>query len=69
MGDELLTSLEDIFERLKEFLEDFLNPTETPSEEETGAEDAGMSRSINQAKVPFIFKLQEVWIKTKCIFF
>lgn len=51
MGGELLTSTEDITERWKEFLEDLLNSTDTPS-----AEDAGVGQSITQAEITEVVK-------------
>ena len=39
-GGELLTSTGDIVGQWKEYFEDLLNPTDTPSTEEAGARDS-----------------------------
>ncbi|KAI3359210.1 hypothetical protein L3Q82_002735 [Scortum barcoo] len=49
-GGELLTSTGDIVERWKEYFEDLLNPTDTPSTEEVEARDSEVDSSITQAK-------------------
>uniref|UniRef100_A0A671UP04 Reverse transcriptase domain-containing protein n=1 Tax=Sparus aurata TaxID=8175 RepID=A0A671UP04_SPAAU len=50
-GGELLTSTGDIVGRWKEYFEDLLNPTDTPSIEEAEAGDSEVDRSITQAEV------------------
>ncbi len=50
-GGELLTSTGDIVGRWKEYFEDLLNPTDTPSVEEAGAGDSEVDSSITQAEV------------------
>ncbi|KAI3360120.1 hypothetical protein L3Q82_014441 [Scortum barcoo] len=50
-GGELLTSIGDIVGRWKEYFEELLNPTETPSSEEVEARDSEVDSSITQAKV------------------
>ncbi|KAK3556221.1 hypothetical protein QTP70_006736 [Hemibagrus guttatus] len=52
-GDgELLASTGDIVGRWKEYFEDLLNPTDTPSVEEPEAEDSEVDSFITQAEVP-----------------
>ncbi|KAK3549592.1 hypothetical protein QTP86_005249 [Hemibagrus guttatus] len=50
-GEELLASTGDIVGRWKEYFEDLLNPTDTPSVEEPEAEDSEVDSSITQAEV------------------
>ncbi|KAM9358371.1 uncharacterized protein ABDE67_003862 [Symphorus nematophorus] len=50
-GGELLTSTGDIVGRWKEYFEDLLNPTDTPSLEEAEAEDSEVDSFITQAEV------------------
>uniref|UniRef100_A0A3B3HQU3 Reverse transcriptase domain-containing protein n=1 Tax=Oryzias latipes TaxID=8090 RepID=A0A3B3HQU3_ORYLA len=50
-GGELLTSTGDIVGRWKEYFEDLLNPTDTPSIEEVESEDFGVGLSITRAEV------------------
>ncbi|KAK3552040.1 hypothetical protein QTP70_031577 [Hemibagrus guttatus] len=50
-GGELLASTGDIVGRWKEYFEDLLNPTDTPSVEETEAEDSEVDPFITQAEV------------------
>ncbi|KAK3559963.1 hypothetical protein QTP86_033662 [Hemibagrus guttatus] len=50
-GGELLVSTGDIVGRWKEYFEDLLNPTDTPSVEEPEAEDSEVDSSITQAEV------------------
>ncbi|KAK3543181.1 hypothetical protein QTP70_012285 [Hemibagrus guttatus] len=50
-GGELLVSTGDIVERWKEYFEDLLNPTDTPSVEEPEAEDSEVDSFITQAEV------------------
>ncbi len=50
-GGELLTSTGDVIRRWKEYFEDLLNPTDTPSVEEAEMEDSGVDSSITQAEV------------------
>uniref|UniRef100_A0A671WJG1 Reverse transcriptase domain-containing protein n=1 Tax=Sparus aurata TaxID=8175 RepID=A0A671WJG1_SPAAU len=50
-GGELLTSTGDIVGRWKEYFEDLLNPTDTPSIEEAEAGDSEVDPSITQAEV------------------
>ncbi|KAI3364980.1 hypothetical protein L3Q82_001146 [Scortum barcoo] len=50
-GGELLTSTGDIVGLWKEYFEELLNPTDTPSTEEAEAEDSEVDSSITQAKV------------------
>uniref|UniRef100_A0A3P9I175 Reverse transcriptase domain-containing protein n=1 Tax=Oryzias latipes TaxID=8090 RepID=A0A3P9I175_ORYLA len=50
-GGELLTSTGDIVGRWKEYFEDLLNPTDTPSFEEAEGEDFGVGLSITRAEV------------------
>ncbi|KAK3574606.1 hypothetical protein QTP86_011469 [Hemibagrus guttatus] len=50
-GGELLVSTGDIVGRWKEYFEDLLNPTDTPSEEEPEAEDSEVDSFITQAEV------------------
>ncbi|KAK3514795.1 hypothetical protein QTP70_032195, partial [Hemibagrus guttatus] len=50
-GGELLASTGDIVGRWKEYLEDLLNPTDTPSVEEPEAEDSKVDSFITQAEV------------------
>uniref|UniRef100_A0A671XIN0 Reverse transcriptase domain-containing protein n=1 Tax=Sparus aurata TaxID=8175 RepID=A0A671XIN0_SPAAU len=50
-GGELLTSTGDIVGRWKEYFEDLLNPTDTPSIEEAEAGDSAVDPSITQAEV------------------
>ncbi|KAI3364865.1 hypothetical protein L3Q82_001049 [Scortum barcoo] len=50
-GGELLTSAGDIVRQWKEYFEDLLNPTDTPSTEEAEAGDSEVDSSITQAKV------------------
>ena len=51
-GGELLTSTGDIVGRWKEYFEDLLNPTDTPSIEEAEAGDSEFDSFINHAEVP-----------------
>ncbi|KAK3535605.1 hypothetical protein QTP70_017246, partial [Hemibagrus guttatus] len=50
-GGELLASTEDIVGRWKEYFEDLLNPTDTPSVEEPETEDSEVDSFITQAEV------------------
>ncbi|KAK3514352.1 hypothetical protein QTP70_015881 [Hemibagrus guttatus] len=50
-GGELLVSTGDIVGRWKEYFEDLLNPTDTPSIEEPEAEDSEVDSFITQAEV------------------
>ncbi len=50
-GGELLTSTGDVIGRWKEYFEDLLNHTDTPSIEEAEMEDSGVDSSITQAEV------------------
>ncbi|KAK3523969.1 hypothetical protein QTP70_017490, partial [Hemibagrus guttatus] len=50
-GGELLVSTGDIVGRWKEYFEDLLNPTDTPSVEEPEAEDSEVDSFIPQAEV------------------
>ncbi|KAK3543028.1 hypothetical protein QTP70_008717 [Hemibagrus guttatus] len=50
-GGELLASTGDIVRRWKEYFEDLLNPTDTPSVEEPEAEDSEVDSFITQAEV------------------
>ncbi|KAK3542618.1 hypothetical protein QTP86_031319, partial [Hemibagrus guttatus] len=50
-GRELLVSTGDIVGRWKEYFEDLLNPTDTPSVEEPEAEDSEVDSFITQAEV------------------
>ncbi|KAK3507178.1 hypothetical protein QTP70_009513 [Hemibagrus guttatus] len=50
-GGELLTSTGDVVGRWKEYFEDLLNPTDTPSVEEPEAEDSEVDSFITQAEV------------------
>ncbi|KAK3549912.1 hypothetical protein QTP86_015528 [Hemibagrus guttatus] len=50
-GGELLASTGDIVGRWKEYFEDLLNPTNTPSVEEPEAEDSEVDSFITQAEV------------------
>ncbi|KAK3542821.1 hypothetical protein QTP70_004326 [Hemibagrus guttatus] len=50
-GGELLASTGDIVERWKEYFEDLLNPTDTPSIEEPEAEDSEVDSFITQTEV------------------
>ncbi|KAK3538438.1 hypothetical protein QTP86_003713 [Hemibagrus guttatus] len=53
-GGELLASTGDIVGRWKEYLEDLLNPTDTPSVEEPEAEDSKVDSFITQAEVTVV---------------
>ncbi|KAK3552841.1 hypothetical protein QTP86_022544 [Hemibagrus guttatus] len=50
-GGKLLASTGDIVRRWKEYFEDLLNPTDTPSVEEPEAEDSEVDSFITQAEV------------------
>ncbi|KAK3513140.1 hypothetical protein QTP70_003771 [Hemibagrus guttatus] len=50
-GGELLVSTGDIVGRWKEYFEDLLNPTDTPSVAEPEAEDSEVDSFITQAEV------------------
>ncbi|KAK3520456.1 hypothetical protein QTP70_024071 [Hemibagrus guttatus] len=50
-GEELLVSTGDIVGQWKEYFEDLLNPTDTPSVEEPEAEDSEVDSFITQAEV------------------
>ncbi|KAK3514337.1 hypothetical protein QTP70_015045 [Hemibagrus guttatus] len=50
-GGELLVSTGDIVRRWKEYFEDLLNPTDTPSVEEPEAKDSELDSFITQAEV------------------
>ncbi|KAK3548817.1 hypothetical protein QTP70_020700, partial [Hemibagrus guttatus] len=50
-GGELLASTGDIVGRWKEYFDDLLNPTDTPSVEEPEAEDSAVDSFITQAEV------------------
>ena len=47
----LLTSTRDIVDRWKEYFEDLLNPTDTPSGKEAGTGDSGVGSPISGAEV------------------
>ena len=47
----LLTSTRDVVDRWKEYFEDLLNPTHTPSGKEAGPGDSGMGSPISGAEV------------------
>ncbi|TWW69196.1 hypothetical protein D4764_18G0000020 [Takifugu flavidus] len=47
----LLTSTQDVVDRWKEYFEDLLNPTNTPSSEEVGPGDLEMGSRISRAEV------------------
>uniref|UniRef100_A0A3B3HV32 Reverse transcriptase domain-containing protein n=1 Tax=Oryzias latipes TaxID=8090 RepID=A0A3B3HV32_ORYLA len=55
-GGGLLTLTGDIVGRWKEYFEDLLNPTDTPSFEEAESEDFGVSLSITRADVTEVVK-------------
>ena len=50
-GGELLTSTGDVVEWWKEYFEDLLNPTDSPSIEEAEAGDSEVDLFITQAKI------------------
>ena len=47
----LLTSTRDVVDRWKEYIEDLLNPTDTPSCKEAGPGDSGVGSPISGAEV------------------
>ena len=47
----LLTSTRDVVDRWKEYFEDLLNPTNTPSGKEAGPGDSGVGSPISGAEV------------------
>ena len=51
VGGKLLTSTDSIVRQWKEYFEDFLNPTNTHSEEEAELEDSGLGSPITEAEV------------------
>ncbi|TWW54336.1 hypothetical protein D4764_06G0008300 [Takifugu flavidus] len=52
----LLTSTRDVVDRWKEYFEDLLNPTNTPSSEEIGPGDLGIGSHISGAEVAEVVK-------------
>ncbi|KAK0156417.1 Craniofacial development protein 2 [Merluccius polli] len=50
-GGALLTSTRDVVDRWKEYFEDLLNPTDTPSSKEAGPGDSGVGSPISGAEV------------------
>ncbi|TWW66862.1 R2 Retrovirus-related Pol polyprotein from type I retrotransposable element [Takifugu flavidus] len=52
----LLTSTRDVVDRWKEYFEDLLNPTNTPSSEEAGPGDLGIGSHISGAEVAEVVK-------------
>lgn len=52
----LLTSTRDVVDRWKEYFEDLLNPTDTPSVGEAGPGDPGVGSSISGAEVTEVVK-------------
>ncbi|TWW54384.1 hypothetical protein D4764_0180610 [Takifugu flavidus] len=52
----LLTSTRDVVDRWKEYFEDLLNPTNTPSSEEVGPGDLGIGSHISGAEVAEVVK-------------
>ncbi|KAK3558549.1 hypothetical protein QTP86_019017 [Hemibagrus guttatus] len=56
-GGELLVSTGDIVGRWKEYFEDLLNPTDTPSVEEPEAKDSEVDSFITQAEVTEVVQL------------
>ncbi|TWW78306.1 hypothetical protein D4764_11G0004270 [Takifugu flavidus] len=52
----LLTSTQDVVDRWKEYFEDLLNPTNTPSSEEVGPGDLEMGSHISEAEVAEVVK-------------
>ncbi|TWW54485.1 hypothetical protein D4764_0145930 [Takifugu flavidus] len=52
----LLTSTQDVVDRWKEYFEDLLNPTNTPSSEEVGPGDLEMGSHISGAEVAEVVK-------------
>ncbi|TWW67270.1 hypothetical protein D4764_02G0003110 [Takifugu flavidus] len=52
----LLTSIRDVVDRWKEYFEDLLNPTNTPSSEEVGPGDLEMGSHISGAEVAEVVK-------------
>ena len=50
-GGALLNSTQDIVDRWKEYFEDLLNPTDTPSGKEAGPGDSGVGSPISGAEV------------------
>lgn len=52
----LLTSTRDVVDRWKEYFEDLLNPTDTPSVGEAGSGDPGVGSSISGAEVTEVVK-------------
>ncbi|TWW75358.1 hypothetical protein D4764_13G0000200 [Takifugu flavidus] len=52
----LLTSTRDVVDRWKEYFEDLLNPTSTPSNEEAGPGDLGIGSHISAAEVAEVVK-------------
>ncbi len=52
----LLTSTRDVVDRWKEYFEDLLNPTDTPSFEEAGPGNPGVDSSISGAEVAEVVK-------------
>lgn len=55
-GDGVLTSTQDIVNLWKEYFEDLLHPTNTPSMEEAGPVDLGMSAHVSGAEVAEVVK-------------
>ncbi|KAK0132885.1 Retrovirus-related Pol polyprotein from type-2 retrotransposable element R2DM [Merluccius polli] len=52
----LLTSNWDVVDRWKEYFEDLLNPTDTPSGKEAGPGDSGVGSPISEAEVAVVVK-------------
>ena len=52
----LLTSTRDVVDRWKEYFEDLLNPTDTPSGKEAGPGDSGVGSPISGAEVAVVVR-------------
>ena len=63
-GGELLTSTGDIVGRWKEYFEDLLNPTDTPSIEEAEAGDSEVDSFITQAEVTEVEEIHPEYLKS-----
>ena len=59
-GGALLTSTWDVVDRWKEYFEDLLNPTDTPSGKKAGPGDSGVGSPISGAEVAKVVKIR--WI-------
>ena len=55
-GDVLLTSTKDVVDRWREYFEDLLNLTDTPSSEEAGPWDQGIGNLISGADIAEVVK-------------